>query len=133
MRSQLVDVSAQSPQMQQQTITSHCVPTDNVVRTVASRLAQHVQNDADPSVLLGGVKPDSEVVRSLIRLAWASSSGDYHLLDTPWDELGTIPLNTNTISILENEYSEDMLLCKYVPRFEIKIHYISWIYHSIIL
>ena len=94
--------------------SSPCIATDNVVRAVAGRLAQHMQSDTDATVLLGGVKPDAEVVRSLIRLAWASSSGDYQLLDILWDELGSMKPNNTAIPIQENEYSEDILLCKYV-------------------
>ncbi len=107
----LAELSAQTVVLQ---TSSPCIATDNVVRAVAGRLAHHMQSDTDATVFLGGVKPDAEVVRSLIRLAWASSSGDYQLLDTIWDELGSIKLNSTSILIQENEYSEDILLCKYV-------------------
>ena len=63
--------------------SSSCIATDNVVRAVAVRLTQHMQGDSDANLLLCSVKPDEEVVRSLIRLAWASSNGDYQLLDSP--------------------------------------------------
>lgn len=108
-----VDLPTQTALLQQQTI-SPCIATDTVVRAVASRLAQHMQGDTDVSVVLGGVKPDADVVRSLIRLAWASSSGDYQLLDTPWDDLGSMKLSSSSASLQDNEYSEDVLLCKYV-------------------
>ena len=92
--------------------SSSCIATDNVVRAVAVRLTQHMQGDSDANLLLCSVKPDEEVVRSLIRLAWASSNGDYQLLDSPWDELGSIKINSFLTHIQENEYSEDILLCK---------------------
>jgi hypothetical protein len=92
--------------------SSSCIATDNVVRAIAVRLTQHMQGDSDASLLLCGVKPDEEVVRSLVRLAWASSSGDYQLLDSPWDELGSVKINSFLTPIQENEYSEDTLLCK---------------------
>ena len=57
--------------------SSPCIATDNVVRAVAGRLAQHMQSDTDVTVLLGGVKKDAEAAHSLILFAWASSSGDY--------------------------------------------------------
>lgn len=109
----LVDIPTQTVLLQQQTI-SPCIAADNVVRALAGRLTQHMKIDADVCALLGGVKPDVEVVRSLIRLAWASSSGDYQLLDKPWDELGSIQLSSSSSQIQDNEYSEDVLLCKYV-------------------
>lgn len=95
------------------TVTS-CAATDNVVRAVASRLALHMQADPEAGLLLSSVKPDEEVVRSLVRLAWASSSGDYQLLESPWNELGSVKLSTTVGPTPENEYSEDILLCKYV-------------------
>ncbi|KAK4027909.1 probable ubiquitin carboxyl-terminal hydrolase FAF-X [Daphnia magna] len=93
------------------TVTS-CAATDSVVRAVASRLAQHMQTDSDASLLLSSIKPDEEVARSLVRLTWASSSGDYQLLESSWNDLGMVKLNTTVSPTQENEYSEDILLCK---------------------
>lgn len=95
------------------TVTS-CAATDSVVRAVASRLAQHMQTDSDASLLLSSIKPDEEVARSLVRLTWASSSGDYQLLESSWNDLGMVKLNTTVSPTQENEYSEDILLCKCV-------------------
>ena len=86
------------------------VASDYCVRAVANQLVQHLRSDA---AVLHSVKPDADVVRSLIRIAWASSSGDYKLLTTPWDELGSIPLGVATLHYQENEYCEDMQLCRY--------------------
>ena len=88
--------------------------SDYCVRAVANQLVQHLRGDA---VVLHSVKPDVDVVKSLIRIAWASSSGDYKLLTTPWDELGSMPLGVATLQYQENEYCEDMQLCRYLTRF----------------
>ena len=85
------------------------VASDYCVRAVANQLVQHLRSDAS---ILHMVKPDVDVVRSLIRIAWASSSGDYQLLTTPWDDLGTIPLGVAAVQYQENEYCEDMQLCR---------------------
>lgn len=95
--------------------TANCIATENIIKAVAARLTQHMQNDNDTIFFLGGVKPDADVIRSLVRLAWASSSSNYQLLVTPWDELGSIKLGSSLSPIQENEYSEDILLSKYDP------------------
>ena len=45
--------------------SSPCIATDNVVRAVAGRLAQHMQSDTDVTVLLGGVKTDAEAAHRI--------------------------------------------------------------------
>jgi len=92
------------------------VASDYCVRAVANQLLQHLRNEA---VVLHTVKPDVDVIKSLIRIAWASSSGDYKLLTTPWDELGSIPFGVATVQYQENEYCEDMQLCRYLIQFPI--------------
>ena len=63
---------------------------------------------------MGDAKPDEQVIRSLIRLAWASCRGDYQLLlNTTWEEMSSAHLTTGAAQLEDNEYSEDTQLCKY--------------------
>jgi hypothetical protein len=78
-------------------------------------------NNSDARHLLNSIKPDSEVVRSLIRLAWSSSSGNYDLLITSWEDLGSVQLTPGNAESQENEYSEDMQLCRYIKKNEFYI------------
>lgn len=95
-----------SPQQQQ----GPTVASDYFVRAVASQLVQHLRADANT---LCGAKPDIDVAKSVIRLAWASSSGDFKLLSSTWEELGTMPLVVGTTQY-QDEYCEDVQLCRYV-------------------
>ena len=88
------------------------VVADYFIRTVASQLSQHLQGDNDACHLLRSIKPDAEVIRSLIRLALSSSSGDYQLLVTAWEDLGSVQITAGNTENQENEYSEDMQLCR---------------------
>ena len=89
-----------------------CVAADYFLRAVASQLSQHLVDDSNARHLLNSIKPDFEVVRSLIRLAWSSSNGDYELLVTSWEDLGSVSLTLGNTESQENEYSEDMQLCR---------------------
>ena len=84
------------------------ISTAYFVRAVASQLLQHL--GAETSAMCS-IKPDAEVVKSVVRLAWASSSGNYQLLNTPWEELGPIPLAIGTVHY-QDEYCEDMQLSR---------------------
>ena len=88
------------------------VAADYFIRAVASQLSHHLQGDHDACHLLRSIKPDAEVVRSLIRLALSSSSGDYQLLLTAWEDLGSVQKIAGNTENQENEYSEDMQLCR---------------------
>ena len=72
---------------------------------VQSQLLQHLR--AETSALCS-IKPDAEVVKSVIRLAWASSSGNYPLLNTPWEELGPIPLAIGTVHYQDEYITEEI-------------------------
>ena len=85
------------------------ITSDYFVRAVANQLVQQLRGDA---AVLCSFKPDADVFKSLIRLAWASSSGEYKLLTAPWEELGSIPLAAANVQYQENEYCEDMQLCR---------------------
>jgi hypothetical protein len=82
------------------------ISSDYFVRAVANQLLQHLRAETS---LLCSIKPNAEVVKSVIRLAWASSSGNYQLLNMPWEELGHIPLAIGTVHY-QDEYCEDMQL-----------------------
>ena len=81
------------------------ISTDYFVRAVANQLLQHLR--AETSALCS-IKPDAEVVKSVIRLAWASSSGNYPLLNTPWEELGPIPLAIGTVHYQDEYITEEI-------------------------
>lgn len=87
------------------------VAADFFVRAVASQLSQHLQGNNE-DCQQHSIKIDAEVVRSLIRLALSSSSGDYQLLVTAWEDLGSVQINVGNTENLENEYSEDLQLCR---------------------
>ena len=82
------------------------------MRAVANQLLQLLLPDSSSPLLASSTRPDVEVVKSVIRLAWASSSGNYQLLNASWDDLASMPLIAGTVQYQENEYCEDMQLCK---------------------
>lgn len=91
--------------------------SDHFIRSVALQLSHRARNESggDSNDVFFGRKPDQEVVRSVIRFAWASCKVDYDLLlSKPWEELDSLQFATDSSFLQENEYSEDMMLCKYV-------------------
>lgn len=55
----------------------------------------------------------SEVIQSLIRLAWVGSNGNPRVLALAWDELANAELEGHIVSSEENEYCEDIQLSMY--------------------
>jgi len=79
-----------------------------LVRAVANQLLQHLRCDA---AALCVARPDVDVVKALVRLAWAGSGGDYRLLAASWRELGSMPLLAGQ-KAFQDEYCEDVQLCR---------------------
>lgn len=96
--------------------SSSIASAEFLARVGASPLSQHTGAAAclNAHSITRDMEPDEEVFRALVRLAWASCNGDYHLmLTTSWEDLSLVQLPSGTAQVDENEYADDTQLCKY--------------------